>query len=110
MRRNDFQTAGQELFLSLNRENEPFSIGVLVVEACRIADRLDALNELIVGAENVWMRLQEGRDGVLEVRMDSALQESRQQATTLRQLLAEIHRQRDGDDANPDDDDDLADI
>jgi hypothetical protein len=99
-----FGEAGERLFAALASDSVSYAVGVLIVEACRIADRLDELNRCLTGDTNVWLRLTEGRDEVLEVRVDAAMQEARQQATVLRQLLAEIRRQTSGDEGEPDDD------
>lgn len=83
----------------------------LIVESCRIKDRLDMLNLVLTGNEDVWMRLANvrGSDDLLEVRIDSAATEARQLATVFRQMLAEVKRRRDEDD-NPDDGDPLDDL
>lgn len=103
-------SSGDRLRDALACADESFAIGVLVEEACRIADRLEQLNATLTGDDNTWMRLTKGRDQVIEVRIDTALQESRQQATVLRQLLAEIRRQRGGEDQPGPEDDVLNDL
>ncbi|MFC9769500.1 hypothetical protein ACFVJ2_48505, partial [Rhodococcus jostii] len=74
----------------------------------RIKDRLDKFDRLLAGDEDRWLRLvpSRGEVEVLEVKADSALQESRQLAVVQRQLLAEIRRQK-GDTGGSDDRDDL---
>ncbi|WP_245720863.1 hypothetical protein [Nocardia pseudovaccinii] len=79
---------------------------VLILEAARVGDRLDDLNRILTGDGEFWAHVTTGRDGVLEIRVDAALQEARQQATVLRQLLAEIRRQRGA--PEPEEDDVLA--
>ena len=74
---------------------------VLLEEACRIADRLDKLDELLQGDADVWCRLvHDTRTEDYELRIDSALIEARQQANTLRQLIAALPLKEpdDGDD------------
>ncbi|MGW5377451.1 hypothetical protein ACWESM_18595 [Nocardia sp. NPDC003999] len=93
----------RELVDSLTGPDDPPSLAVLITEAGRIVDRLDTLDRLLSGDTDTWIRLADGRDGAISVRVDSALTEARQQATVLRQLLAEIAR-RQG--AAPDTDDD----
>jgi hypothetical protein len=61
---------------------------VLLEEACRIADRLDRLDGMLDGNDE-WMRLQVAGDNVV-VMVDNLLAESRQQATALRGLVAEL--------------------
>lgn len=103
--------AGRQLFDSLHIDDDPYSLTVLIVEACRVKDRLDLLNRLNSGDEDVWFDLvaSRGSDDVLEIKIDSGLQEARQLASVLRQLLAEIRRLR-GEGTEPKEDDDLAGI
>lgn len=102
--------AGERLVAELSRDGDPYSVTVMVVEAGRIADRLDKLAALLSGERSAWLNVRLNRDQVLEVRVDGALQEARAQATALRGLLYEIHRQRANIPIGPDDDDDLAGI
>ncbi len=99
------QSAGERLVLSLSRPDEPFSIEILVIEAGRVADRLEKLADVLSGDADTWARLIGGRGDVVELRIDGAMGEARQNATVLRQLLSEIRRQR-GDSAPESDDDD----
>lgn len=63
---------------------------VLLEEACRIADRLDRLDALIDGREE-WLRLGVSDDGTeVRVTVDNLLSETRQQASALRGLVAEL--------------------
>lgn len=63
---------------------------VLLEEACRIADRLDRLDAILDGRED-WLKLDVGDDGSqVRVSVDGVLAEARQQATTLRGLVAEL--------------------
>jgi hypothetical protein len=103
-------TAGERLVADLSREGDGYHIEVMIVEASRIADRLDKLAALLSGERSAWATVRIGRDGVAELKVDNALGESRHQATCLRGLLAEIHRQRAGIPMGPDEDDDLAGI
>ncbi|WP_231496402.1 hypothetical protein [Rhodococcus sp. UNC363MFTsu5.1] len=104
-----FGAAGTRLHEALTDDGDSFAIGVLVIEASRIADRLAELERVLSGDNELWMRLTAGRDGVLEVRVDSPLQEARQQASVLRQLIAEVRRQKGlaGPEQGPDGLDDL---
>jgi hypothetical protein len=67
---------------------------VLLLEACRIVDRLDALDEQMRGGE--YLRLQapedEDDDRTFVVVVDKALAEARQQATALRGIVGEIRQ------------------
>lgn len=97
------------LLASLTDPEDPAYLTAMVVEAARIKHRLDKLDQLLSGDESAWLRLLPSTTeaDVLVLRVDGALQEARQQATVLRQLLAEIRRHKDGGGA-ADDDDDLA--
>jgi len=65
---------------------------VLVEEACRTADRLEKLDQLLRGDAEDWVRVREprheGDDLVLVI--DSALSEARQQGNALRQMLTSL--------------------
>lgn len=93
---------------SLTDPGDPPSLTVLVVEAGRIVDRLDDLDAVLSGDVDTWLTIAEGRDGDINLRVDSALTEARQQASVLRQLLVEIARRRKPD--TTDDDDPLDDL
>ena len=56
------QTAGERLVADLSRDDDPYGITVMVTEAGRIADRLDALAALLSGARTAWLSLKLGRD------------------------------------------------
>ncbi|WP_306357444.1 MULTISPECIES: hypothetical protein [unclassified Nocardia] len=93
----DFAAGGALLAESLGTEGDSAELSALIVEAARIKDRLDRLDRLISGEDELWARLVTARGGddtVLEVRIDSALTEARQLATVFRQMLAEIARRR----------------
>lgn len=64
---------------------------VLLLEACRIADRLDQLDENLRGGVAEWLQL-EVDGNTTTVIIDRALSESRQQATALKGLIAEIRQ------------------
>ncbi len=101
------KTPGELLVEDLSRGGDPYAITVMITEAARIADRLDKLDAVLSGEESAWAKLIDGRDSVVEVRVDNALAEARQQATVLRHLIAEVQRQRAQID-DPAADDDLA--
>lgn len=69
---------------------------VILEEACRTADRLDRLEEKLSGREDAWAhllsRVDLGDDGmrVIELRVDGALSEARQQQNVFKQLLASL--------------------
>lgn len=73
----------------------------LLEEACRIVDRLDQLDALLKGDASQWCRIETLSPRVVELRVDSPLIEARQQANTLRQIVAALpleEQPRDGDD------------
>lgn len=66
------------------------SAGVLAVEACRLVDRLDKLDALLRGDVGTWVHIRSDDCGDLELHIDAALSEARQQAGTLRQIVATL--------------------
>jgi hypothetical protein len=62
---------------------------VLLVEACRMADRLDRLDSIIDGNDE-WLVVQTGFGEDITVAVDSSLAEARQYATALRGLVADL--------------------
>lgn len=101
----------------LARDGDPVGTTILIRQATRVADRIERIGEVLEGDSTAWRRVGIPRldtDGgriVVEVRVDDLVKEERQQMTLLRNLLAEIHRQRSGQPADPPDpskeDDDL---
>jgi hypothetical protein len=73
---------------------------VLLEEACRIADRLDVLNTIILRASSQVNGDDEETSGE-SVDVSGLLAESRQQATALRGLIAEIRQGQKGSVAVP---------
>jgi hypothetical protein len=68
---------------------------VLLEEACRLADRLDRLDQVLRGDIDVWMRLLVDDDArEAEIVVDKVLSEARQQQVALKQLLAELRQSR----------------
>jgi hypothetical protein len=64
----------------------------ILVEACRVADRLEKLDELLSGDVEEWSRIQLPRDdeGDLVLVINGALAESRQQQNIFKQLIASL--------------------
>lgn len=88
-------TAGQLLAESLTEDDDPAELLAMIEEAGRIKDRLDRLDALASGQEELWLHLTELRDsGEYKISIDQPLQEARQLATVFRQMLAEIARRR----------------
>jgi hypothetical protein len=69
---------------------------VLLEEACRIADRCDQLDDFLRGREGAWMRFHSRNEdaSIVEVVIDKALGEARQQALALKGLVAELRASR----------------
>lgn len=63
---------------------------VVLEEACRLVDRLDRLDAILAGRDRVWLSLEVGDDGEVQVVVDKVLSESRQQQLALKQLSAEL--------------------
>ncbi|MFE3081786.1 hypothetical protein [Nocardia tengchongensis] len=104
---NATESAGTRLVEALSRPSDPFSLEVLIIEAGRVADRLEKLDDLLSGGAETWARVLSRRGDVVELNIDGGMVEARQQATVLRQLLAEIRRIRGDSGPDPDDDDPL---
>lgn len=92
-----FRARGQRLWAAHHEEVKTERGLVMLEEACRIADRLDQLDRLLKGDVDVWCRLADGRDASIEVRVDQALVEARQQANTLRQIIKDLPIEGGGD-------------
>lgn len=90
---------------------------MLIRQAARLADRLEAIDKLMSGQADAWAvvslpRSDEKRGRVIvEVQVDDALKEERALATLFRHVLADIHKQRSGmkGGGDGDEDDDLVD-
>ncbi|MFI8778236.1 hypothetical protein ACIGH6_14285 [Brachybacterium paraconglomeratum] len=88
---------GRRLWREITEAHEldPMQV-VLLEEACRCADRLDKLEEKLSGREDAWAHLLsrtdlgDADDHVIELRIDSALSEARQQQNVFKQLLASL--------------------
>lgn len=64
----------------------------LIVEACRLVDRLDQLDAALRG--DAWMDLAESTSGRLVVVVDGAASEARLTAGALKGIVAELRLQR----------------
>lgn len=67
-----------------------------LVEACRISDRLEKLNDLINGDEDTWFRIKLPRtdEGTVELLINDPMKEARMHAAQLRALLAPFEVER----------------
>ena len=90
-------TRGRRLWREITEAHDldPMQV-VLLEEACRCADRLDKLEEKLSGREDAWAHLLSRMDlgdedtRVVELRIDGALSEARQQQNVFKQLLASL--------------------
>lgn len=85
---------GTRLWRELHEERGekfPPAESVLVEEACRMADRLDKLNALLVGDDDAWARVRiPGNSDELVLVVNDAMSEARQQANVLKQIIAAL--------------------
>lgn len=63
---------------------------VLAAEACRMADRLERLDQLLRGDTSAWAEVTTSPDGRLTLLVDGAVTQARQQAGALRLLLRQL--------------------
>lgn len=94
---SDLGPKGRDLWSDLCERVDGQRGLVLLEEACRIADRLDRLDALLIGDQQSWARIQGDMDSGFELVIDSTLAEARQQAGALRQLLSSIPLKESGD-------------
>ncbi|GAB6901853.1 hypothetical protein [Kineosporia succinea] len=75
----------------VDMRGKPAEVEILL-EACRCADRLEKLDELLSGDVETWARVELPRDDgdALLLVVSSALGEARQQQNLLKQLLAAL--------------------
>ena len=73
--------------LTQGREFDP-AAEALLLEACRIADRLERLDTFLRGDDREWFELEQKYKGAnATIVVDEALAEARQQANTFRQII-----------------------
>lgn len=101
------KTAGQRLTDEMGRDQDSFSVRLLIEQAADIADVIERLRGLINGEVSEWASLKLGPQ-VVQVVIDEPVKRRRELSTELRHLLAEIHRQRANIPLDADDDDDPA--
>lgn len=67
---------------------------VLILEACRIADRLEQLNDVIAGKGVLklmhFRHVVTGEETKIEMTVDAVLMEAREQAGALRQIISQL--------------------
>jgi hypothetical protein len=93
-----FGPRGTRLWDEMSAEREALSPPerLLLEEACRAADRLDKLDDFLTGRGDVWLRFRAANEdgSVVRVVVDRALSEVRQQADTLRGIVADLVRKQ----------------
>jgi hypothetical protein len=95
----DLGTRGQWLWRQLHAGDPPTpDHDVLIAEACRITDRLDRLDALLLADQETWARLQvpDNDSGEIRLVLNAALAEARQQQLALKAITAELRAARAG--------------
>ncbi len=91
----DLRERGLRLWLDVTASTSLDESGlVLLDEACRLADRLDRMAELIDGGGHVWLELiaERGDDDVRTVVINGVMAEARQAQNALKNLMTEIRQ------------------
>jgi hypothetical protein len=84
---------GYDLWVTMRGESLEPARKVLLVEACRVVDRLERIDRMIRGDLVEWMGLLSTRDDtVVTIVMNNLLVEARQQQNTLRGIMAELRQ------------------
>jgi hypothetical protein len=86
--------AGRALWSGMSPSGWPADQLALLLQAARLADRLTQLDALNRGEATSWARIVDRDFGGLELVVDKALAEERQQALALKQVLGEIRAAR----------------
>jgi hypothetical protein len=83
---------GRALWREMDGARLDVSRRVLLEETCRLADRCDQLDTFLRGHGDTWLKFHaRNEDGsIVQVVVDKALTEARQQAATLKTLLADL--------------------
>lgn len=90
-----FERGGRDLWGHMNDPRDPADVTALVVEACRVKDRLDRLHRMSTRDDREWGRLLPTEmEGEFVLKIGDVLREQRQTETVFKQLIAEIARRR----------------
>lgn len=90
-----FERGGRDLWEHMNDPRDPADVTALVVEACRVKDRLDRLHRMATCDGREWGRLLPAEaEGEFVLKIGDVLREQRQTETVFKQLIAEIARRR----------------
>lgn len=88
----NLSSRGRALWTALHKDvTRDAATDALVLEACRIADRLDRLDAQLRGDQDEWLRFRLPDEGTeLVMTVNPLLAECRQQATALQRLLDKL--------------------
>lgn len=90
-----FERGGRDLWEHMNDPRDPADVTALVVESCRVKDRLDRLHRISTRDDREWGRLLPAEaEGEFVLKIGDVLREQRQTETVFKQLIAEIARRR----------------
>jgi len=84
---------GQALWRSLGGDTTTDGArAVLIAEACRLADQLEKLDQIITGDDATWLELEipVGKPIKLVIPVQAAIAERRQSVTVFRHVLAQL--------------------
>lgn len=98
-------SAGERLVGELSKDDDPFSVTLLIEDAAQTADFLERLRPVLNGDRDAWLDVKIGAKTV-EVVVTNPLIQYRQLSEHLRKLLVTIHGQRASIPGDPDDGDD----
>lgn len=92
-----FEAGGRELWDGMSDSRDPSDVVALVVETCRVKDRLDRLHRLASRDDHEWGRIIPHQDSDTEfvLEISNVLREQRQTEVVFKQLVAEVSRRRD---------------
>lgn len=105
LRPSSLNSAGAAIWDALTAGNRTVAELALIAEVARITHRLRTLDEIVTDPKRDWARLIPARDDASEyvIRVDGALQEARQQAVVLKQLLSQLEIDPAAEEASSDD-------
>lgn len=83
---------GRELYETTRAVSLPVEQRALVLEAARLLDRLEKLDQLLRGDVDTWATIAVVDGGQAHLSIDSALNSARLHAQTLSQMLAQLKR------------------
>ncbi|MGO1711602.1 hypothetical protein [Corynebacterium variabile] len=90
-----FEAGGRELFEGMQDDLDPTDVRSLVIELCRVKDRLDRLHRMSSRDDREWGRvLPSDMEGEFTLQIGGVLRELRQTEVVYKQLMAEVARRR----------------